>query len=85
MVFGNLNTADTLTGDAKDREVLLADRGMLFDIYARRDPHHPLHWVGLTEYMGDMGRDRHLWILPRHRGDKLFGGVEYDTQADNEL
>ena len=51
---------------------------MLFDIRPRRDPDHPLHRVDLTEYMGDMGRDRHLWVLPRHRGDQLLGRVEYD-------
>ena len=69
---------DILIVDAKDREILLADRGMLFDIHAGRGPHHPLHRLGLTEHMGHMGWDRHLRIFPWHRGHKLLGGVKYE-------
>lgn len=80
MAFDKLNTADTWTGDAKDREILLADGGVLFDIYARCGSHHPLHGVDLTEYMGHMGWDRRLWILPWHRRHKLPGGAEYEPR-----
>lgn len=66
-----------MTGDAKDGEVLLADGDLLYDICAGRNPHHPLHGVDVTEYLGDMGRDHHLRILPWDRGHKLFGGIEY--------
>lgn len=67
---------DTLIVDAKDRKVLLADRGLLYDIYARRDPHYPLHRLGVTGYMGRMGWDRHFRIFSWDRGNKLLGGVE---------